>query len=278
MADLPGYVSDTELFYETSMIGSAVFGVKTTVKNTRAIAAGLDDNTNVLDEAGKLKVFGDFEVTGDTTLAGVTMPPDLDDLGDVAITSPASGQVPVHSGSAFVNRALAFTHFWPAAVCDQGGAYAPLVNSNADATAPAYQLETGSNLTAASLEFVDSGTNQVFQTFRLPDDWIGALDLKIFWKSPATSGNVVWQVQTAGIADGTTFDPAWNTAQTVTDATQGTANRFNTATIAGLTLTGLTAGGWLVFRLIRDPSHASDSLAASAFLLGIELKYRRTLA
>lgn len=173
---------------------------------------------------------------------------------------------------------IAFTQFWPSAVCDQGGAYAPLWNSNGDATAPAYALESGSSLTTASLEFVDSGTNQVFQTFRLPSDWTGALDLAIFWKSTATTGNVVWQVQTAGIADGTTFDPAWNTAQTVTDATQGTASRFNTANLTSLTTTGLTAGGWLAFRLLRDPAHASDTLGASAFFLGAELKYRRTLA
>jgi hypothetical protein len=274
-----GPITNTHVYRDITPIkGSIVVGVKGTVKSTRSFLVSLDDNTNVLNEAGKMKVCGDFEVTGDTTLGGITLPLDLDDLGDVTITSPASGQVPVYNGSAWVNRAFSDTQFWPSAVCDQGGAYAPLWNSNADATAPAYKLESGSNLTAASLEFVDTGTNQIFQTFCLPDDWIGALDLKIFWKCAPTSGNVVWQVQTAAITIGGTFDPTWNTAQTVTDAAQGTANRVNVATISGLTLTGLAAGGWLAFRIVRDPTHASDTIAASAFFLGAELKYRRTLA
>jgi hypothetical protein len=57
--------------------GSAVFGVKTSVKATRAIAFGLDDATNNHTEAGKFKVFGNVEVTGTTQLTGaVTVPND----------------------------------------------------------------------------------------------------------------------------------------------------------------------------------------------------------
>jgi hypothetical protein len=48
--------------------GSSVFGVDITVTATRAAAFGLDGATNVHDEAGKLKVFGNFEVTGETTV------------------------------------------------------------------------------------------------------------------------------------------------------------------------------------------------------------------
>ena len=51
------------------IVGSAVFGVDTTVTATRAIAFGLDGATNVHDEAGKFKVFGDFEVTGDSIMS-----------------------------------------------------------------------------------------------------------------------------------------------------------------------------------------------------------------
>jgi hypothetical protein len=48
--------------------GSTIFGVDTDVTVTRAVAFGLDGNTNIHDEEGKLKVFGDFEVTGETTV------------------------------------------------------------------------------------------------------------------------------------------------------------------------------------------------------------------
>ena len=48
------------------IVGSAVFGVTTTVTAPRAIAFGLDDNVNVHHEAGWFKVFGNMEVTGET--------------------------------------------------------------------------------------------------------------------------------------------------------------------------------------------------------------------
>jgi hypothetical protein len=51
--------------------GSFVAGEKTTVRGSRAAAFGLDGNTNVHDEEGKLKIFGNFEVTGEVTFADV---------------------------------------------------------------------------------------------------------------------------------------------------------------------------------------------------------------
>lgn len=82
MASLFGYISDTELYYgdatpppplEGSFAGSTVFGVNTTVVVTRAIAFGLDGNTNVHNEEGKFKVFGDGAVTGTLVVDGGTI-------------------------------------------------------------------------------------------------------------------------------------------------------------------------------------------------------------
>jgi hypothetical protein len=53
--------------------GSLVAGVDTTVSATRAIAFGLDGNTNVHSTAGQFKVFGDMAVTGTTTLNDLTV-------------------------------------------------------------------------------------------------------------------------------------------------------------------------------------------------------------
>jgi hypothetical protein len=75
--------------------GSMVAGVKTTVKATRAIAFGLDDNTNVHAEAGKFKVFGDFEVTGETTFASGVVIGDLTAIMHAIVT--AGGEVVVDS-------------------------------------------------------------------------------------------------------------------------------------------------------------------------------------
>ncbi len=172
---------------------------------------------------------------------------------------------------------LPFTVFWPAAVCDNSVAYSPLWSCVSGATAPNVLTITGSNVTGAELEFTDAATMSIWMSFVLPSDWTGALDLRIFWRSPATTGNVVWQVQTGGVVDGGVVDVALNAAQTVTDATPGSASRFNTATISSLTLTGLVAGGWMWLRLFRDPSHASDTLGDNAHFLGAEMKYRRAM-
>ncbi len=225
-------------------------------------------------------------------------------LTDVALGSPlTSGDVLTYNGAAWVNDppdvtaassntftnkiinaestgnviTLPFTVFWPAAVSDNSVPYSPLWSCVSGASAPTAANIAGSNITSAELEFVDGATNSIWISFVLPSDWTGALDLRIFWRSTATSGNVVWQVQTGGVVDGGVVDVSLNAAQTVTDAAQGSASRFNTASLSSLTLTGLVAGGWMWLRLFRDPSHASDTLGASAFLLGAEMKYRRAM-
>lgn len=70
MADLPGYISDVEVYYEAELQGSLVAGVNTDVTATRAIAFGLDGSTNVHNTPGMFKVFGDTEVTGTVTVGG----------------------------------------------------------------------------------------------------------------------------------------------------------------------------------------------------------------
>lgn len=172
---------------------------------------------------------------------------------------------------------IPFTVFWPAAVSDNSVAYSPIFSSKSGSAPPTATSIAGTNIESAQLDFPDAGMKQIWNSFRLPDDWVGAIDMKIFWVTTATSGNVVWQVQTGFIADGGDFDAALNAANTVTDAAQGVASRFNTATLSGLTLTGAAAGKWMHFRFFRDPAHASDTLGATASLLGIEMKYRRAM-
>ncbi len=54
--------------------GSFVAGETTTVTASRAAAFGLDGGTNVHDEEGKFKIFGDLEATGVATLPGLIIP------------------------------------------------------------------------------------------------------------------------------------------------------------------------------------------------------------
>ncbi len=172
---------------------------------------------------------------------------------------------------------LSFTHFWQGAIVDQDVAYNPFWNVNATPNGALYTGIAGSNVLTAGSTFPDAAAAWIFQEFALPTDWTGALDLRIFWKSTATTGNIVWQVQTAFASDGATIDPAFNSAQTVTDATQGSASRRNTASFTSLTLTGSAAGSTLYLKIKRDPTHGSDTLGADAIFLGAELTYRRAV-
>ena len=65
------------------------------------------------------------------------------------------------------------------------------------------------------------------------------------------------------------MDPAWNAAQTVTDAAKGTTLQLNDAVIANVTTTGCAASEELFWKFFRDPTHGSDDLGATAELVSL---------
>ena len=137
---------------------------------------------------------------------------------------------------------------------------------------------TGSNTQQAALQFTDAGVELSAQHhFSLPSDWSGAIDVTGKWRTAATTGSVVWQIQTACIGDGGTSDPAWNTASTTTDAAKGTTLQYNDFNITGITTTGCDAGEELYFRVSRNPAHASDDLAATAEMFSLTFTIRRVI-
>lgn len=136
---------------------------------------------------------------------------------------------------------------------------------------------TGTNTQRGALDFDDTNDENAQASIRLPADFTGAIDAVIFWQSTATTGNAVWQVQTICVADAETGDPAYNTASTVTDATKGVASQFNSAALTGITATGCAAGEVLFLKVRRDPAHASDTLGATARLIGVEVTVRRAI-
>lgn len=180
-----------------------------------------------------------------------------------------------------ISAVMAFTIWWPAAIRD-GIAYLPGWDSNEGALTddPVPENKTGSNQTYATATYPDARTAFMSRHFMLPADWDSAsgIDLRLLWQTGATMGNVVWQVSTAFVADNAVIDAAFNTAQTITDAAKGTANRLNTASLTALTLTGAVASSLMFLQIKRDPTHVSDTITADAALIGVELIYRRTVA
>ena len=136
---------------------------------------------------------------------------------------------------------------------------------------------TGTNTQKGVLDF-DAATDESAQVHvALPADWSGAVDVRIKWLAAATSGDVVWAVQTICVADAETDDPAFNTASTVTDTAKGTTNQTNDAAITGVTATGCAAGELMHVKISRDADNGSDTMTGDARLIGMELTLRRAM-
>lgn len=147
---------------------------------------------------------------------------------------------------------------------------------NLPATDPAVAAcLTGTNTNFGTLDYAD-GANVLSAQWPMvmPDGKVSTIDVDIKWVTSATSGNVVWQVATGCMGNGGSIDNAFNTASTVTDAAAAGATQFNTAIITSLTHTNCNAGGLGMIKVLRDPANGSDTLAATARLLGITLTYR----
>jgi hypothetical protein len=165
----------------------------------------------------------------------------------------------------------------PAAVCNNATPSSPLWSfPTSNPAAPACQ--TGTNTQYGTLDFADGVSPLSAQLhLMLSSDFTGTLGLALKWFTSATSGSVVWQASTICVANAETSDPAFNTASTVTDGALGTTLQTNDAAIASVTITGCAAGELLFLRVLRDPTHASDTLAATARLVGVELTVRRAM-
>jgi hypothetical protein len=117
-------------------------------------------------------------------------------------------------------------------------------------------------------------TEQIFGAMEINHDYKEGTDLypHVHWApTDANSGNVVWQL-TYEIREGTTV--AETDTITVTDAAGGTAWEEMRADFDAIDGTGITIGYQFVFRLFRDPGHASDTYAHDAALLTFGLHYQ----
>lgn len=225
-------------------------------------------------------VFTSLRINGNTITqsagsVAVVLPAASDTLVGKATTDAFTGKTYNAEGTGNV-LTLPFTVWFPAAVCDPAGAYAPLW-STAAATVPGMSCLGGTNVEAAQLDFADGSDGRAWQSFKLPSDWTGAVDLKLFWKTSATSGDVKWDLQTVCPADNEDTDPAMNAAQTITDTAKAVANRLNLATQTGLTTTGCGPDEWFVLKVHRDGTASGDTIAATAHLIGVEFTYRRAI-
>lgn len=131
------------------------------------------------------------------------------------------------------------------------------------------------------LDFADGATKLFAEaTVAMPSDWDGGtVTAEFFWLTNGTgTGGVVWGCAGRSYGDQETLDQAFGTEQTVTDNGVATANQVLKSSATGaITLGGTPAAGELVqFRVSRDPTNGSDTLAQTARLLGVMISYTRT--
>lgn len=236
---------------------------------------------------------GSFTITGADAMAqSVTATVAAQTSGAAVLTIP--DMAGVNDTFAFIAKAGTFTNktldaegtgnvltiprrIWlPAAGCNNAtaGSIWDLPTSNPGVAA----CVTGTNTQKGVLDFADGANSLSAQiTYKLPSTWTGTVDANIKWFSATITGDVVWQLATICVADAETDDPAFNTASTVTDTAKGTTNQTNDAAITGVTVTGCAAGELMHIKIFRDPANVSDTHAATARLIGVELVIREAM-
>ena len=104
----------------------------------------------------------------------------------------------------------------------------------------------------------------------------GGLTLKLFWSAAVATNNAVWQAAFRRIADDA--EDMDTTAQTYDFNNSGAVAApsavgelsYDTITFTdGADMDSFADGEIAILRLLRDPAHASDSLANTAYLWGL---------
>jgi hypothetical protein len=222
-------------------------------------------------------VVNDTSTAGDCMDIGATYPTSGQVIGVVTSTNGGAGtyEVDLTLGQNQAGPVATAYINYKAAVCQNVTATAGFSTPAANPATAA--CVTGANTNYGVLQFTNTAEESVQDRFVLPSTWTGTIDLLIKWRCAVNiAGDVVWQVQTACVADNEAGDPAFNAASTVTNSDH-IPNKWSDATITTVDVTGCAAGEELLFRFFRNPAHASDTLADTAELISLLWTIRRTL-
>ena len=143
------------------------------------------------------------------------------------------------------------------------------------------KVETPTNhVNYYALDFPDSGITSAEVTVGMPSDWnAGTVTAQFYWTGIAdtTTNAVVWGIEGRSYGDGDALEAAYGTQVTVSDANASTANQVRISAATGaVTITGATASEVVQFRIQRLPADGSDTLGATARLLGVMITFVRS--
>lgn len=147
------------------------------------------------------------------------------------------------------------------------GAIIPATNGAAQA-----QVD-GTNKSYYTLAYDKATDEYADWHFIVPEQYDGGNVVFNVWaKTTVTTGNVMWVITTADVADAATFDAALSTSIAFdAKAVDGTAGDAFVATKTADP--GWTAGRLATVRLARDANHASDTADADVSVLMVEIKW-----
>jgi hypothetical protein len=113
------------------------------------------------------------------------------------------------------------------------------------------------------LNFDGASRNYAQLEWSMPKSYSGgAILYRVHWEcSGATSGNVIWGLQAASLADGESIDEAYGTAVELTDSILGSGLRMISVWSTAMTPSGTPAGGEAMsFQFYRKADDAGDTI------------------
>jgi hypothetical protein len=143
-------------------------------------------------------------------------------------------------------------------------------------TSPIASCNDTGSIQKPSADFSGAAVNSFERTFRLPSDFASTevVGVSLHYVSVAASptGNVEWDLSTVCRGVGQTWDAAFNTAQTSTDAVAA-QNVINDVTQGALTMTGCDGADDFTLKISRDG--VNDTNNDLAKLLNVLVTIRR---
>ena len=139
----------------------------------------------------------------------------------------------------------------------------------------ALETITGTNNERRVLSFDTSTQETAYCGIRMPKQWNeSTLTFDVDWEHPSTTTNfgVVFELSAVAISNDDTADPAFGTAQTVTDTGGTTNDHYTSPESSAITAAGTPAeNDYLMLRLRRVPANGSDTLAVDARVKNVNL-------
>ena len=119
----------------------------------------------------------------------------------------------------------------------------------------------------------DGSAHKIALNFKLPDDFVSFISVKLVWISAAESGNMYWALAATYRASGESYVIHSDGPAAGVTATGG-SGKFNVQEPANaLTLSNLALGDYVSIYAQRTGSHADDTLNNDVYAVGLLFTY-----